>query len=79
MERERERERNINVWLPLTWPPLGTWPCNPSMCPDWELNWRPFGLQAHVQSTELHQPGQKYLLLEQHSTMVKNMSSEAQH
>ena len=24
-EREEERERNIDVWLPLTWPPLGTW------------------------------------------------------
>ena len=24
--REGERERNINVWLPLMWPPLGTWP-----------------------------------------------------
>ena len=24
--REKERERNISVWLPLTWPPLGTWP-----------------------------------------------------
>ena len=24
--REKERERNINVWLPLTHPPLGTWP-----------------------------------------------------
>ena len=23
---EEERERNINVRLPLTWPPLGTWP-----------------------------------------------------
>ena len=23
---EKERERNINVWLPLTWPPLETWP-----------------------------------------------------
>ena len=22
----KERERNINVWLPLMWPPLGTWP-----------------------------------------------------
>ena len=21
-----ERERNISVWLPLMWPPLGTWP-----------------------------------------------------
>ena len=24
--KEIERERNINVWLPLAWPPLGTWP-----------------------------------------------------
>ena len=23
---QKERERNISVWLPLTWPPLGTWP-----------------------------------------------------
>ena len=25
-EKEEERERNINVWLPLTCPLLGTWP-----------------------------------------------------
>ena len=24
--REKERKRNINVWLLLTWPLLGTWP-----------------------------------------------------
>ena len=24
--REKERERNISVWLPLTYPLLGTWP-----------------------------------------------------
>ena len=24
--REKERERHINMWLPLTCPPLGTWP-----------------------------------------------------
>ena len=23
--REKERERNINVWLPLSYPRLGTW------------------------------------------------------
>ena len=27
------------------------------ICPDWALNQRPFGSQAHVQSIELHQPG----------------------
>ena len=31
--------------------------CNPGMCPDWELNQRPFGSQSGTQSTELHQPG----------------------
>ena len=25
-QREKEREGNINVWLPLTCPVLGTWP-----------------------------------------------------
>ena len=24
--REKDRERNINVWLPLTLPLLGSWP-----------------------------------------------------
>ena len=24
--KEKERERNINVWLPLAHPQLGTWP-----------------------------------------------------
>ena len=24
--REKDRERNINVWLPLVHPQLGTWP-----------------------------------------------------
>ena len=52
--REKERERNINVWLPLA----GDLVCNPGMCPDWELNQRPFGLQASTQSTEPPQPGQ---------------------
>ena len=26
-------------------------------CPEWESNQQPFGLQAHAQSIELHQPG----------------------
>ena len=38
-------------------PKLGTWPEISGMCPNWELNQRPFGLQARAQSTELHQPG----------------------
>ena len=54
--REKKRERNINVWVPLTCPgPQQA--CNPGTCPDWELNWWPFGSQAGVQYTEPHQPG----------------------
>ena len=40
-------------------PPTGDLAHNPGMCPDWESNWRPFGLQAGSQSTEPHQPGLK--------------------
>ena len=39
-------------------PPTGDLACNPGMCPDWELNWRPFNSQSGTQSTEPHQPGQ---------------------
>ena len=31
--------------------------CNPGICPGWESNRRPFGLQASAQSTEPQQPG----------------------
>ena len=51
----KEKGRNINVWLPLA----QDLACNWGMCPDWESNWWPFGLQAGTQSTEPHQPGQE--------------------
>ena len=54
--RERERERNINVWLHLMNPTGGKLAQNSGMCPDWESNRQPFGLQASAQSTEPHQP-----------------------
>ena len=38
-------------------PPTGDLACNPGMCPDWESNRLPSGLQACAQSTEPHQPG----------------------
>ena len=43
-------------------PPTGDLACNPGMCPDWESNQRPFGLQTHAQSTKLHQPGLKLFI-----------------
>ena len=57
-----ERERNINVWLSLARAPTGDLTCNAGMCPDQELNQRPFGSQARAQSTEPHWPGLNMVL-----------------
>ena len=64
-EREREGEREgekhqceVASCMPL----LGDLACNPGMCPDWELNQRPFGLHASAQSTGLHQPSFKNII-----------------
>ena len=60
--REKERERNINAWIihqsgaSCTSPP-GDLAHNPGMCPNWDLNLRPFSSQASTQCTEAHQPG----------------------
>ena len=35
---EKEKERNINVWLPLAHPLLGTWLTTQACALDWELN-----------------------------------------
>ena len=60
LERREERERNINEWLPLMHSPdTGDLAGNPGLCPDWESNQQPFGLQSSTQSTEPHQPGWK--------------------
>ena len=42
--------------------PTGNLVFNLGMCPDWESNWRPFGLQAGTKSIEPHQPGQHSFL-----------------
>ena len=49
--------REIHLYVPSHTPSTGDLACNPGMCPDWELNRRPFGSQASTQSSELHQPG----------------------
>ena len=57
MEGERKGEKYqcmVASHTPLT----GDLACNLGMCPDWELNQQPFGLQAGAQSIEPHQPGQ---------------------
>ena len=58
-EGEREGEKHQCVVASCV-PPTGDLACNPGMCPDWESNQQCFGSQAHAQSTELHQPGQRH-------------------
>ena len=53
---EREGEKHQCVVASPT-PPIRDLTCNPGMCPDWDFSRQHFGLQAHTQSTELHQPG----------------------
>ena len=54
--REKEREKYQCVVASHV-APTRDLARKPGMCPDWESNWRPFGLQASAQSTEPHQPG----------------------
>ena len=53
-EREREKHQCV-VASHMT--PAGDLAHNPGMCPDWRLNWWPFGLQVSTQPSEPHQPG----------------------
>ena len=53
----RKRGRETSMCGCLSRAPTGDLAHNPGMCPDWELNQRPFGWQAGTQSTEPHQPG----------------------
>ena len=61
-EGEREGEKHQSMVASHA-PHTGDLACIPGMCPDWELNQRPFGSQAHTQSTELHQPRQFFFFL----------------
>ena len=54
--RAKEGEKHQCVVASHTLP-TGGLTHNPGMCPDWELNQRPFGSQAGTQSSESHQPG----------------------
>ena len=63
LEREREGEREGKTQkcvVVFHEPRTGDPACNPGMCPDWESNQWPFGLQAGTQPTEPHQPGPSF-------------------
>ena len=57
---ERMRGKYHSVVASCTPPPRDL-AHNPGMCPDWESNQQPFGLQAGAQSTEPHQPGLEFI------------------
>ena len=59
--REGEGEGGKHCLLASHTLPTGALARNPGMCPDWELNQRPFGSQAGAQSTELLQAGLEWL------------------
>ena len=59
--REKEGERNINVWLPLTCPLLGTWSTTQA-CALTGNQMATLWFTAYTQSTELHQPGHEVLV-----------------
>ena len=65
----REKEWETSVCGCLLCAPTGDLAGNPDMCPDWELNQRPFSLQAGAQSTEPHQPGLERLVLKEHNSL----------
>ena len=48
----KKRGRETSMCGCLSYIPSGDLVCNPGMHPDWELNWRPFGLQARAKYTE---------------------------
>ena len=52
-ESEKEGEKHQCV-VASYMPPTGDLAGNSGMCPDWESNQQPFGLQAGTQSTEPH-------------------------
>ena len=61
--------RTSSVVASHTLPP-GDLACNPGMCPDWELNQQPFGLQDSTQSTEPHQSGQNAFLISSEKVLI---------
>ena len=75
-EGERKGEKHqcaVASHVPL----VGDLTCNPVMCPDWELTWRPFGSQASAQSTEPHQPGPEISLTLNSLSFVKAASQSS--
>ena len=62
LEREREGQKHQCVVASHA-APTGDMACNPGMCPDWESNRRPFGLQPVLNLLSYTSQGRKLILL----------------
>ena len=71
--REREGEKNQCV-VSSHVPPSGNLASDPSMCPNWELNWRLFSSQAGTQPTDSHQLGHAIFFLKTHDNSLLHMT-----
>ena len=69
---EKERERNINVWLPLVYPLLGTWPATQACALTGNWTHDPLRSIHRAQSTEPHQPGLKDEILNTQKHLILN-------
>ena len=62
--REGEREGDKHQCVVASHSsPTGDHAHNPGMCPDWVLNWQPFGSQDSTQCTGPNQPGLNKIIL----------------
>ena len=72
---ERVGEKHQRVVASHVMAPTGDLACNPGMCPDWKLNWQPFGSQPALSSlsyTSRSFQSYKYLLtMSTHMTLWK--------
>ena len=58
----KERERNVNVWLPLTGPLLGTWPATKAYALTGNRTSNPLVLRPVLNPLSHTSQGQSYLL-----------------
>ena len=73
MGKGQREEEKYQCVVASHMPPNGDLAHNLGMCPDWELNLWPLGLQANTQSTESDQPGLNRRFIEPASKKIEDI------
>ena len=69
--REKEMERNINVWLPLLHPLLGTWPTNQARALTGNRASNPFVLRPSLRPlSQTHQGSKVHFLIDFYTVVM---------